>query len=170
MAEPGQEIRGRGSTIRFLETSAQTRGERVVVEIAYDGDGRRPPPHLHPSQEERFEVLEGEVHVSIAGEERVRTAGETFTVPAGTPHQMWSTAPARQRWETRPALRTESFLETLWGLQAAGTTAPDQMALTLRHFSAEFRLVKPPPGVQAVAFPLLAGVARVRGRRPDVGG
>jgi hypothetical protein len=30
------------------------------VEIAYDGRGGKPPPHFHPSQEERFDVLEGD--------------------------------------------------------------------------------------------------------------
>ena len=173
MARPGQELGGPASSIRFLETTEQTGGERVVVEVAYRGTADRPPPHLHPSQEERFEVLEGEVQALVEGERLTLRPGATLTVPAGTVHEMWSEAPARQRWETRPALRTERFFETVWGLQAAGRTDANgipskaQMALSLRHFAPEFRLASPPPAVQAVAFPILGLVARARGLSPE---
>ena len=170
MAKPGDEIKGVSSTIRFVETTAQTGGEYLLVEIAYDGDGRPPPPHFHPNQDERFEVLEGEIHARLDDEpERVVRAGETLLVPAGTVHQMWASAPARQRWETRPALNTERFFETLWGFQrdTGGLPGPTQMALSLRHFSDEFRVLAPPPVVQRLAFPVLAGVARLRGLEPE---
>ena len=161
-----------GSSLRFIETAADTGGERVVVEISYSGAGGRPPVHLHPSQRERFEVLEGEIHAVVGGTERVLRPGDELEIPPGVPHQMWADEPSRQRWETAPALRTEAFFETLWGLQHDGHTndkgvpALPQMALTLRHFSDEFRVAKPPPVLQGVLFPLLGAVARVQGRRP----
>ena len=170
MAEAGQEIAGYGSTIAFVETGSP---ERVVVEIAYRGDGVKPPMHLHPSQEERFEVLEGEINVLLDGEERVIRPGDTLTVPARTPHQMWATAPARQRWETRPALNTERFFETMWGMQQDGKLEGDaqraklQMALTMRHFRREIRVTNPSPVAQAVLFPLFGALARSRGMKPE---
>jgi hypothetical protein len=161
-------IAGYGSTISFVETSP----ERVVVEIAYEGSGVKPPVHLHPSQEERFEVFEGEIHALVGGDERVLRAGDVLTVRAGSPHQMWAQAPARQRWETRPALNTARFFETLWGMQQDGRLEGDprraklQMALTMRHFRREIR-VTGLPRKQRAALPLLAVIARARGLRPE---
>ena len=166
MASPGQEIAGYGSTIRFVETGSP---ERVVVEIAYTGDGAKPPTHFHPQQEERFEVLEGEINVLLDGEERVIRAGDTLTVPAGTRHQMWATAPARQRWETTPAQKTERFFETMWGLQQDGKLEGDperaklQMALTMHHFRDEIRVEKPP----AEELEAGAAEAQARGLEPE---
>lgn len=172
MAAVGDELKGTGSSIRFLETTADSGGERVVVEIAYAGTGDRPPVHYHPSQSERFEVLEGRVHAVLDGEERTLAAGDTLEVPPRTAHEMWATEPARQRWETSPALETEAFFETVWGLQQDGLTDSKgmpglpQMALTLRHFKNEFRLASPPAPLQAVLFPPLAALARARGLEP----
>ena len=169
MPRAGQEIAGYGSTIRFVETVAETDGERVVVEIAYKGDGVRPPVHFHPRQEELFTVLEGEINVLLDDEERVIRAGDTLTVPAGTPHQMWATAPARQRWETRPAQKTDRFFETMWGLQQDGKLEGDpkraklQMALTMRHFRDEIRVTSP----SQAALTLGSLVARARGLKPE---
>jgi glyoxylate utilization-related uncharacterized protein len=161
-------LAGYGSTITFVDAAP----ERVVVEIAYDGNGLKPPTHLHPSQEERFEVLEGQINVLLDGERRTLGSGDTLLVPAGTPHQMWADAPARQRWETRPALKTERFFETLWGLQQDGLLEGDprksklQMALTMRHFRDEIRLTGL-PRAQRAALPLVALVARARGLKPE---
>ncbi len=89
MAEPGQEIEGFDSTIRFVETTAETDGERLVVEIAYAGSGAVPPSHFHPTQTENFEVLEGEIHVKVGDSERTLRPGDELEIPPGTPHQMW---------------------------------------------------------------------------------
>jgi mannose-6-phosphate isomerase-like protein (cupin superfamily) len=45
-----------------------------------------PPLHVHPHQEERFEVLSGVLDVCIDGEWRELGPGERITVPAGVPH------------------------------------------------------------------------------------
>lgn len=74
-----------------------------------------PPTHLHPQQAERFEVLEGAMRAVVAGEETLYEEGQSFDVPAGTPHQMAADGPTRMRWEVRPALRTPEFFERLYG-------------------------------------------------------
>jgi mannose-6-phosphate isomerase-like protein (cupin superfamily) len=72
------------------------------MEATYGGTGRLPPDHLHPRQIERFEVLEGTMRTIIGGAERWYGPGETFEVPAGTPHRMTAEVPAqvlgRETW------------------------------------------------------------------------
>src|SRR3954469_19660226 len=84
MAHAGQCIEGRdGFRLTLLETGAETDGDRLVMEATYGGEGPMPPVHHHPSQTERFEVLEGVMHVIAGEDERRYAAGESFEVPPG---------------------------------------------------------------------------------------
>ena len=86
------------------------------MEASYSGAGPLPPVHHHPSQTERFDVLEGAMATVVGDAERRYEAGETFEVPPGTPHQMAADGgPARMRWTVTPALRTAEFFERLHG-------------------------------------------------------
>jgi mannose-6-phosphate isomerase-like protein (cupin superfamily) len=58
--------------------------ELLEMEAIYGGTGQMPPLHLHPSQTERFEVLEGTVRTVIDGTPRDYAAGKSVEVPAGT--------------------------------------------------------------------------------------
>jgi quercetin dioxygenase-like cupin family protein len=130
VAHDGQELHGaNGYRLRLVSITP----ELLEMEAIYGGTGQLPPPHLHPSQDERFEVLEGTVRAVIDGEERRHEAGETFEVPAGTVHQMSADPPARVRWQVRPALRTAEFFETLY----SGDVPHD----FVERFSAEIRFV-----------------------------
>jgi quercetin dioxygenase-like cupin family protein len=128
MAHAGQELHGQdGYVLRLVRIEP----EILEMEAIYGGTGRFPPKHLHPSQTERFEVLEGTVRTIVDGDERDYRAGEAFEVPAGAEHQMAADPPARLRWEVRPALRTAEFFETLY--------SGDIPADFLERFSAEVR-------------------------------
>jgi quercetin dioxygenase-like cupin family protein len=109
----------------------------LEMEALYIGDGRMPPMHLHPSQSEEFEVLEGRMATIIGGDDRSYDAGARFEVPPGTPHQMAADGPTRIRWTVRPPLRTAEFFERMY-------TAPprdaDEGRAFLEEFSEEFRL------------------------------
>ena len=134
MAFAGQEIEGPdGFRLRLLRTGAETGGELLEMEASYGGTGVFPPEHFHPRQEEQFEVLDGSVRAIVDGAERRYDTGDTFSVPAGTPHQMTADEPARLRWQVRPALRTADFFERLYG----GTT---DFAELFAEFSEEVRL------------------------------
>lgn len=88
----------------------------LEVEAVYAAEGSPPPPHLHPAQEERFEILEGAMTACVGSEEaRTVPAGETLVIPSGTRHKMWNaeTSVARVRWETRPALRTDEWFRAI---------------------------------------------------------
>ena len=126
MAHAGQDLHGQdGYVLRLVSIEP----ELLQMEASYGGTGQFPPRHYHPSQDERFAVLEGTVRTIVEGEERTYEAGETFDIPAGTVHQMAADPPARLRWEVRPALRTAEFFETIY--------SGDIPADLLERFSAE---------------------------------
>ena len=155
-------------------------GERVTVRERTEGllameaewapEENRPPAHLHPHQDERFEVLEGELTVQIKGKSRVLHQGETVEIPRRTAHRMWNASeePARARWEVRPALRTQEMFEAIdRSRQFRAQPGTGGMTLlgaapVLSEFGDEFRLTAP----RLATVPLLAvlaTVARARG-------
>ena len=81
---------------------------------------------------------------TAAGTERRYGPGETFEVPAGTPHQMTGEGPTRARWEVRPALRTAEFFERLYGDDRGGTQTGDSIAELFADFSDEIRITGSP--------------------------
>jgi mannose-6-phosphate isomerase-like protein (cupin superfamily) len=175
VARSGDEIRNpvAGLTLRFVQTAADTDGALLEMEAIYESRSIEPPVHFHPRQEERFEILEGTMQAVIAGELRQLRAGNALDVPAGTRHSMWNPGdvPARTRWETRPALRTEQFFETVSRLAREGKTNekgvpnPLQLAVIATAFRDEVRTTKPPQALQAVLLPPLALVGRMLGYR-----
>lgn len=177
MARAGDVLGNRisGQRLVFRETSGDTGGELVRVEAVYTTPTRfRPPVHYHPRQEERFEVLSGTLRAVVDGEERSYGAGAAFTVPPGTPHEMWSEEEGvRVDWQTRPALRTEEFFEAVWGLAQDGRTDERgrpgllQAAVIARAYADEFRLARPPWPLQRAAFGALAPVGRLLGCRAE---
>jgi mannose-6-phosphate isomerase-like protein (cupin superfamily) len=132
----------------------------------------RPPAHLHPSQDERFVVAEGELTAEIAGERRVLHAGDVLEIPRGTPHRMWNSGsgPARASWQTRPALRTAQFWRAMDDARRTrptkhgGILTPVAVAPLLRKYRPEFQLALPAP-LERTALAVLGLAARVRGYR-----
>ena len=134
MAHAGQEIEGfNGFRLKLVQTAAETGGELLEMEASYGGEGMA-PEHLHPSQDEHFEVLEGAVLTVVDGEERRYETGESFDVPANTPHQMTGDGPAKVRWQVRPALRTAEFFERLYS--GAGEDLREEFSAEIRFTQA----------------------------------
>ena len=106
-----------GESLTFLQTASETNGELLEMEVVYMPKSEKPPEHYHPEQEERFEVLAGAFRANIGGKTHVYEIGDTFTVPPGTAHWMHNVSEekGRMNWQTRPAMDTETFFETLWG-------------------------------------------------------
>jgi quercetin dioxygenase-like cupin family protein len=169
-----------GQTIRFIKTGAETKGELLVMQVFYQPFSIEPPLHYHPFQTEVFEVMAGEMNVTINGVSRIILAGEQFEIPANTAHAMWngSAQAAVVSWEVRPAMRTAAFLETVTALSATQNTNKKDKPVLLQavavatEFSKEFRLAKPAWPVQRIVFGLLKPLARWRGyygihRMPD---
>jgi mannose-6-phosphate isomerase-like protein (cupin superfamily) len=163
-----------GERIVFHETSRETNGEAVLFETFVQPHGFVAAAHVHPKQEERFEVVSGTLGLKIGGEEIVAGPGETLTVPAGTPHRFWNAGDdeVRFRCEVRPALQFERLLETMFALAAEGKTNKKGMPNPLRlaviaraHFDV-VRLPFPPALVQRIGLALGAPAGRLLGYRP----
>ena len=128
MAHAGQEFEAAGG-YRLRLVSIED--DLLEMEATYGGEGVMPPEHLHPKQDEHFEVLKGTVLTVVDGDEHRYAAGETFDIPRGTPHQMTADGPAQVRWEVRPALRTAEFFERLYS-GGAGASILDEFSDEIR--------------------------------------
>jgi quercetin dioxygenase-like cupin family protein len=131
--------------------------------------------HVHPNQEERFTILAGEAHFTVAGKATTATAGQTVVVPAGTAHSEGNLGDVDIEGvvELRPALRTKEFHEAVAGLVADGRTTargapknPLQLGATFWYFRRESRVTSPPIWAQNLLLPALALLAKVLGVKP----
>jgi mannose-6-phosphate isomerase-like protein (cupin superfamily) len=158
-----------GEKVTVVTSAADSGGELLELQAEWVPKENKPFPHSHPSQDEHFEVLEGELSVKLGGEERVLRAGDTVDVPRRTVHTFWNsgTTVARAKWQVRPAQRTEDFFQAVHNLRAAGhgsKTGLDLPAAGLvgREYKNEFT-----PAVSSVVrgplFAALAGFAKLRG-------
>jgi quercetin dioxygenase-like cupin family protein len=62
--------------------------DELEVEATWTASVASPPPHMHPSQVELFEVRAGRLMASVEGTERSLEPGETLEIPRGTSHKM----------------------------------------------------------------------------------
>jgi mannose-6-phosphate isomerase-like protein (cupin superfamily) len=147
------------------ETAVLRLEEQVPVDMI------QPPVHLHRRQEERFEVIEGQVTVQVRNERHVLGAGGSLVVPPGTPHTWWNSGSGKLRMltEFRPADNVLSFFETFCGLAQEGRANEQggppflQVVASARHWDSY--LGAPPVPIQRALFAVLRPVARWRGYR-----
>jgi quercetin dioxygenase-like cupin family protein len=162
-----------GERIVFHRTSAETNGEVVVIECFVKPDGAVAAAHVHPSQDERFEILGGRVGFQLDEVEIEAKAGDRILVPAGTIHKFWNAGDdiAHFVCEVRPALGFERLLETMFALAADGKTNRKGMPNPLRlaviaqaHFDT-VRLPFPPVWLQRLGLAMAAPIGRSLGYR-----
>ena len=162
-----------GETYTFLARARETGGE--VLRLRWTAaPGGRVAEHVHPLQEERFEVTEGVLTVGVDGEERRCGAGQAVAVPAGRRHWFANRdeGPVGALLEVRPALRMEEVFESLAGFAGEGLARPGGLprnplllAVFAWHFRHEIRGARPPAWIQAIVLPPLAALGRLLGYR-----
>jgi mannose-6-phosphate isomerase-like protein (cupin superfamily) len=142
-------------------------GENLWVETWLEPGGGL-PPHLHPHQEERWEVLEGEVRIQLGDDKRViGPADGVLLVPPHTTHGLWSTgSEAHLRCHALPALGLQAFLEESAKAAQEGLFMKGGIPRSLRgaRWAAKFLernrddvvMSFPPAFVQSVMIALLA--------------
>lgn len=172
MASAGQVLENpvSGERLVFRRTAAETGGEVLEYDLLFRPAGFLVQEHVHPHQSESHEVLEGELGLVLAGEERRLAAGDVLVVPAGTPHRLVALGqePARVRFELRPALDTEDFIEALYSfvrLHGDASPTPLQLAVAAHAFPGVGHATRPPVPVQRAFAAALTPVGRLRGYR-----
>jgi mannose-6-phosphate isomerase-like protein (cupin superfamily) len=174
MAYAGQTIENpvSGEKITFIQTAADTDGELLEIELELSADGAVPGAHIHPEQEERFEIVEGTMAFRMGLKKIVAGPGDVVTVPAGRIHAFKNAGDttARVNVQVRPALKMEQLFETTVELAEDGRTTskgmprPLDLALFVREYQREVKAPFPPaPVVRALLAPL-AWAAKRKGR------
>lgn len=159
-----------GQRFVLLRTGAETSGEVLETEFTLEPGERLFAKHVHPRQEERFDVRRGTLDVTV-GRRRVRLGpGERLGVPPGTAHTVRNPGgePAVALVEWRPALAIEGFLRLLTRLAdenraVLGLPGPLAIAAWLAEHPGEFRFALVPAPVQEPVLRAAAAVARLRG-------
>jgi hypothetical protein len=133
-------------------TIVESSPEVLEVEASNAGSEKPPPKHLHPDQDERFEVLTGELRVRHGDSEAALGPGES-----------------RVRWETRPRGRTQEWFEAIDSLHESGHVRSNGMpgplafAALLDEYDDVFRLAVGPDRLVRAALKPLAAIGRTRG-------
>jgi mannose-6-phosphate isomerase-like protein (cupin superfamily) len=175
MAHRGQTLENpaSGERITFRQTSVNTGGELLAIDLELPANRRVPGgQHIHPKQEERFEVVEGTMRFKMGRKRVVAGPGEVVVVPPGQKHDFANVGDgdALVRVEVRPALKMEQLFETAVGLAEQGRTMlggiprPLDLALFTQEFEDEVQGAFPPRWLQRIVLAPLAWLARRRDR------
>lgn len=78
--------------------------------------------HIHLFQKSSFEVISGEVHIWMDGEESVLKPGKEVIIPAGVPHNFWIEVDEEAHFYSRfwPAINIANFFNTYFALAREG--------------------------------------------------
>jgi mannose-6-phosphate isomerase-like protein (cupin superfamily) len=160
----------------FRATSQDTRGALLAFDDLLLVGYISPPEHVHPRQEEHFEVISGSLGVRAPGQDQVLSAGESVAIPPGTPHTIWNAGGGGETHivvEFRPALQTEAFFETMFALARAGKTNQQGSPSILQFASGAktygMYVTSPPIAVQKILFAVLGPLARALRYQPYFG-
>jgi quercetin dioxygenase-like cupin family protein len=136
-------------------------------------------PHVHPTFEERFHVLDGEVTFWVDRKRIVTSAGELAVVPAGARHTYANRSRSLAHFKTYvspPDPELQGFLEDAAALGRARLSTRHAlprswrgllaMAVMADHYKRTTVIMLPPPRVQRAFLGPLASIGRRRGWRP----
>ncbi|MFC6905619.1 cupin domain-containing protein [Halalkalicoccus tibetensis] len=129
--------------------------------------------HVHPRQEERFEVRSGRLGVRIAGDEWTATPGTRFSVLPETPHTVWNDGDDEVHAviEIRPGSDIGAFFETVFALAREGKTnrwgipGPLGLAVLVDEFHEDIYFDAVPFPIQRAFAGVVAPVGRLAGYR-----
>ena len=129
-ATPNPSLRGTrlefpDGTVYVITEPAEHSGGRVfAMEVVLAADGAVPPPHVHPHQQEDFEVLEGALELRVGRERQRLTAGDSAQVKPGEPHEFRNSSGTVTRVRTtfRPALSFQEYITRVHQLIVSGSS------------------------------------------------
>ncbi len=151
--------------ITFLETSADTGGDRVTVRLELPAEGAVPGTHVHPEQYETFHVVSGKMKFRYGFKKIIAGPGETVVVPPGVIHDFRTEGDEDVVVNVviEPALDMEELFATAVALAEEGKVTkkgmpkPVHLALFAERFHREAAAPFPPaPVVKFLLAPLRA--------------
>jgi len=156
-------------------TDAREHPDQVLVSHLFIRPGGRvAAAHVHPTVDERFLVLSGQVGFLIGGRKRTLGPGEGASVPARVVHDWWQVGDeeAEVLVEVVPGVRFAEMVGSMFGLardgkvNKKGLPDPLQLAVMGHEYGDVIQFTKPPPLVQKLTIPPMAALGRRRGRKP----
>lgn len=119
----------------FKALAEQDDGDLSVMERTLPPGGRRPPPHRHTNCSEAYFVLEGEVTVTLEGEELTLRAEQFILVARGSAHSFANTGALQARLLVIHAPAMDAYfvgLHELWNRNEPPTLEQER-ALMARY-------------------------------------
>ncbi|MFD2726502.1 cupin domain-containing protein [Hyunsoonleella rubra] len=161
-----------GDTIEFLETSADTNGERVTMKVTLKSKGQTVDDHIHILQEETFKILSGRMTYFLDGQQHYLNAGEEVTLPKNEAHNHYNTddAPVEYIQTITPGIDVDLFIENLFGMindrkVKEGKLPFLQAMVTGKYLESPSRLATIPLGIQNILMNTVGPLARLLGYR-----
>jgi quercetin dioxygenase-like cupin family protein len=147
----------------FIKTSAESDGEYTLIEIDL-GKSDGPPLHYHNAFSETFEVREGVLYLQAGKEKRKLNIGESFTVPAGTPHRFYNEVDNMVKFHItlQPGhTGMENFIKIIYGLASDGLTDKKGKPKNFVHLAVALQISDTnAPGWMSLLSPVIRGVAK----------
>jgi quercetin dioxygenase-like cupin family protein len=159
-----------GERLTLLNTGRETNGEILEIDVSFKPTAETnllkwQDVHVHPRQEERFEVISGVVRYRIGDREQILTAGQRITGPPNTPHR-WNSADGKDihmRAELRPALHTDAAFSSAQHVR--GKMSLLQAVVIMSEFDGIAYPTTPPPLLMQGLVKVLAPIGRLLGYR-----
>lgn len=147
----------------FLETSAETKGAYTLIEIVL-GKSEGPPLHYHKSFSEKFECMEGILHVQVRKDIKKLNVGESVTVPAGTAHRFFNDRENLVKFNITLVpghTGMENFIKIFYGLATDGLTDEKGKPKNFAHLAVALTISDSnAPGWMSLLSPVIRSVAK----------
>jgi mannose-6-phosphate isomerase-like protein (cupin superfamily) len=151
-----------GDKVTLLKSAEETNGEVTLMEIVVNSGGGN-FLHRHSDYAEKFEVLEGDLTVTLEGEQRILRPGDTVLVPANAAHcfNNFTNLPVKFRVQFNPAQPGfEKAIAIGYGLAADGLVDKKSIPRNIRHQAILFTMSGiVPMGFLKLLLPLFKVIA-----------
>ncbi|HTF19765.1 MAG TPA: cupin domain-containing protein [Chryseolinea sp.] len=151
-----------GDKATLLKSAEETNGEVTLLEVVVNAGGGN-ILHRHVDYAEKFEVLEGDLTVTLKAEKRILRPGDVAVVPANTLHcfNNFSKHPVKFLVQFNPAQPGfERAIAIGYGLAADGLVDKRSIPRDLRHQALLFTMSgMVPSGFGKLLVPLLRLIA-----------
>jgi quercetin dioxygenase-like cupin family protein len=160
--------------ITFIKTAEDTNGDYLLAKLEVAPGGGN-VMHYHTTFTEEFKVIDGQLNVSLNGEEKILKVGDSALVPKMAHHRFYNTTDkyATAMLELRPARNFEKSIRIAYGLARDGKTNEKSLPKSIWHLALLFQLGEGyipglPLTIQRGIFGTLAGIAKLLGKDKEL--